>query len=82
VQKILYNKPSGSPSVISDHRLEFNHEFEWEKINILDTEPSWKKRIVSEMIHIKKQQSGINKQSDTEFFPRNYLPLLNISSKK
>jgi len=69
-------------SVISDHRLELNHDFEWEKINILDTEPSWKKRIVSEMIDIKKQQSGINKQSDTEFFLENYLPLLNISSQK
>jgi len=30
----------------------------------------------------KKQQSGINKQSDIEFFPENYLPLINISSPK
>jgi len=54
-------KSSGSPSVISDHQSELNHDFDWEKIYILDTELSWKKRIVSEIIHIKKQQSGINK---------------------
>jgi len=49
---------------------------------ILDGLPSWKKRIVSEMIHIKKQQSGINKQSNTDFLSENYLPLINISSPK
>ena len=34
------------------------------------------KRRISEMIHIKGQTSGINKQSDTEGLPDVYLPLL------
>jgi len=55
------NKLSGPPSVISDHRLEFNHDFKWNEVGILDKESSWNKRIISEMIHIKKQRCGINK---------------------
>ncbi|KYN43560.1 hypothetical protein ALC56_01821 [Trachymyrmex septentrionalis] len=27
-----------SPSVISDHRIKFNHNFDWEEVKILDTE--------------------------------------------
>jgi len=69
-------KSTGTRSV-SDHRLELNHDFNWEEVRILDKEPSWKKRIVSEMIHIKKQRCGINKHSDTEFLPENYLPIIN-----
>jgi len=41
--------------VISDRRLEFNHDFDGDEIRILDKEPSWKKRIVLEMIHIKNK---------------------------
>jgi len=55
------NKKSNSPSVISEHRLNFNHEFEWENIKIMDNEQSYQKRIISEMVHIKKQQNGLNK---------------------
>jgi len=59
------NKKSGSPSVVSNHRLECRHEFEWNNIKILDTESSYK-RLVSEMMYIKKQHNSFNKQSDTE----------------
>jgi len=38
------NKKNGSPSVISEHRLNFNHEFEWENIKIMDNEQSYKKK--------------------------------------
>jgi len=60
-------KSLGLPSVISDHRLEYNHQFKWNEVRILDEEPSWNKRILSEMIYFKKQHCGINKQSDTNF---------------
>ena len=45
-------------------------------IKILDTEQSLMKRRISEMIYIKSQTSGINKQSDTDGLPDVYLPLL------
>jgi len=59
------NKKSGTPSVISIRRLQEDHEIDWNDIHILDNEPSWYKRIISEMIHIKTQSCGLNKQSDT-----------------
>jgi len=37
-------------SVISEHMLENNHSFDWQNIKILDFEPNYYQRIVSEMI--------------------------------
>lgn len=53
-------KNSGNLSIISCHRLETSHEFDWENTKILDHEQSYNKRLISEMIHIKK-----NKISDS-----------------
>jgi len=69
------NKTSGI-SIISDHRLNNRHEFDWSEVSILDRESSWQKRSVSEMIHIKRQGHGINKQSDIDLLPDNYLPVI------
>jgi len=66
------NKKSGSPSVISEHRRNFNHEFEWDNVKIIDNELSYQKRIISEMVHIKKQQHGLNK------LPMSYIPILDL----
>ena len=68
-------KPTSEISVVS-HRLNEMHELDWDNIRILDTEQSLMKRRISEMIHIKRQTRGINKQSDTEGLPDVYLPLL------
>jgi len=72
------NRRSSSPSVISEHRLTYNHDFKWDKVEILDNERTYNKRIISEMIHIKKQTNSINKQIDTEQFPELYLPYIKI----
>ena len=71
------DKRAGQLSVISQHKIEFNHEFLWDDVKILDVERSYNKRLVSEMLHIKSQESSINKQTDTEFLPNNYPPILN-----
>lgn len=71
-------KRSGSPSVISQHRVEYGHDFEWDNIKILDREIGYNKRLISEMLHIKSQNNSLNKQEDTEFLPESYLPLLNL----
>jgi len=52
------NKKNGTVSVISNHRLEHKHEFNWEDIKILDTEPSYQKRIISEMVYIKNNRGA------------------------
>lgn len=69
-------KSSRTPSVITAHRLDYNHEFNWDKVEVLDREPVLHKRLTAEMIHIKRQEEGLNKQSDTESLSNNYLPLI------
>jgi len=64
-------------SVITEHILNFNHNFDWENIKILDSECNYNKRLVSEMLHIKEQKNGINSQKDTEFLDESYFCILN-----
>ena len=71
---------NSTPSVISSHKIETNHEFDWGEVKILDKEQSYYKRLTSEMIYIKKQNHGLNKQSDTESLSESYLPILNLLS--
>jgi len=52
-------------SVITDHRLQFKHEFDWDNVRVVDQEPNYHKRLISEMIFIKKQKHGLNAQTDT-----------------
>ena len=63
-------------SVISNHRIECEHDFEWDDVEICDIETSYSKRLTSEMIYIKKQAVPLNKQNDTEFLPPEYTSLL------
>jgi len=74
------NKKSGTFSVISNHRLGNNHEFNWSETRILDRESSYVKRLMSEMVFIKRQHNGLNKQSDTDLFLDAYLPIIDFLS--
>jgi len=59
--------PSGNFSVVTNHRLSFNHNFEWNKPDILHKEKKKrKKREIAEMFFIKKFNNNINLQKDTE----------------
>lgn len=66
--------------VVSDNRIYKDHNFVWEGVKTLDMEPSFKKRLIPEMVHIKRQKCGINKQQKTELLPDGYLPNLNLLS--
>jgi len=46
---------SAKPLVILQHMSEFSYTFDWNNIEILDTESNYYKRSVSEMLHIKEQ---------------------------
>jgi len=39
--------------------------FDWDDVEVLDEEKNYKK-LISEMIHIKKQQNALNSQNDTD----------------
>ena len=69
-------KSTDATSVVSRHQFDNKHKLDWENISILDIEQFLYKRRISEMIHIKSQRRGINKQSDIEGLPDVYLPLL------
>jgi len=68
------------PSVITEHRLKFSHDFDWENVEILDKEVYFNKRLISEMIYIKKQQKGLNLQKDTELLDPIYSDIIGVSS--
>jgi len=70
------NKNKGLLSVVSNHRLNDDHEMDWNQTEILDIESSYNKRIVSEMIFIKRQTNALNKQSDTDLLPDSYVPII------
>jgi len=56
-------KSSPQASVITDHRLEFNHEFDWDNAELLDEEINYNKRLISEIINKKtKTRSKFEKR--------------------
>ncbi|KYN20120.1 hypothetical protein ALC57_07527, partial [Trachymyrmex cornetzi] len=69
-------KIDGNLSVISEHRLSSNHEFDWEGVEIMDSERWMYKRRISEMLFIKLQKNGLNLQSDTDLLHNSYIPIL------
>ncbi|KYQ57975.1 hypothetical protein ALC60_03025, partial [Trachymyrmex zeteki] len=64
--KANIKKSKDSLTVLSQHQIDCGHKINWDDIQILDIEPFFQKRITSEMIFIKKQINGLNKQSDTK----------------
>lgn len=52
-------------NVISKHRIDNNHDFDWDTVKILDKEPNLQKRLISEMFHIHLNKNCINKMEDT-----------------
>jgi len=70
------NKKTGSPSIISDHHINLNHNFRWNEVKISDSESSYNKRLISEMIHIRRQKQGLNRQNDIESLSESYLPII------
>jgi len=62
-------------SIISRHKLDYDHIIDWKNVSILDLEQSYYYKRM-EIIHIKRQDNCLNKQSDTERFPEIYLPII------
>lgn len=70
------NNPSANLTVVTEHRLE-GHEFDWDNVSILDSEPHYTKRLISEMLHIKNQLNSINIKENIELLDSSYFPILN-----
>ncbi|EFN60538.1 hypothetical protein EAG_15774, partial [Camponotus floridanus] len=50
-----------------------NDDFDWANISVLDEEPCYKRRLISEMIHIASQDFSLNIQSDTINLDKSYV---------
>ena len=61
--------------VITDHRLQHDHKFDWDNVWILDRERHFK-RLTSKMLHIETQEMSLNLQMDTEFLDHVYTSAL------
>jgi len=63
--------------VITEHRQELSHDFDWDNIKILDEENNYNKRLLSEIIFIHKQNNDLNKKkNDAEFLDPTYTALI------
>jgi len=60
------NKKTDKHYVIMEHRINNNHEFNWDNPEILDKEKYYYRRLISEMINIKSQKNALDMPSDTE----------------
>ena len=63
-------------TVVSEHALTYDHNFNFDKTVILDHESNYHKRIVSEMLHIKYCKDSINRQEDTQKLSYIYGPIM------
>ncbi|EZA46952.1 hypothetical protein X777_00560, partial [Ooceraea biroi] len=63
-------------SVVSKHRIDNNHEFDWQNIKILHHECHRRKREIAEMFYIKRHVDSINLQKDTDNLPAIYDTIL------
>jgi len=70
------NRNTTAHSVITDHRISSSHEFDWENVEILDRKRYLTKRLISEMLHIKRQNS-LNLHTDTEYLDNGIVAILN-----
>lgn len=48
--------------------LNYNHNFDWDNVEILDFKPRYYKRLISEIIHIKSLKNSINTNDDNKTF--------------
>ena len=66
-------KVSDDDPVILKHYKNTGHNFKWDEFRILDHEPHFLKRNVSEMLHINIQEQPINKNEDSQGLFKPYL---------
>jgi len=71
------NKKTANHFVITEHRLEFEHKFDWDNPKIVNKGKQYYRRLISEMINIKSQKNAINLQADTKLLPQLYVEILN-----
>ena len=62
--------------MITEHRIEHDHNFNWDKVRIKDKENNLFEREISEMIYIKNNKRSLNSQKDIPKFNSTYSPII------
>ena len=73
-----HRKKNNPDAVVYQHITNFSHELDWNNVKIIDYESNYKKRLISEIIHIKCNKHNVNKKEDVKFLNSSYVPLLRI----
>jgi len=71
------NSKSSHKTVIAEHRLRYNHKFDWTNVEILDKETFYWERIISEMLNIQLQNNALNCQRYQIYLDNTYTSILN-----
>ena len=74
------SKKSSVVLSVSNHRTEFNYDYNWKEIKILDEKYKavFQDRLLLKMLYIKKQSYAVNKKSDIELISDDYLSIHNM----
>lgn len=67
-QKSYSNNRRNKPSVIDEHIMKLNREFDWDNAINIDNERYLSKRLVSEMCHIHLPKNDINFNQTQNFY--------------
>ena len=80
-ERIEDHKKANLNSVVGIHQNIPEHHFDYDNTQILDREPSYYKRLLSEMIHINSNKNTLNKIDDLKTLNNIYKVFLNRISE-
>ena len=63
-------------TALASHHFDTSHRFVFNETKILDSEPNWVKRNISEMVHIRLNDT-VNHRTDTQGLSKVYNNILN-----
>lgn len=65
-----------NPTALVEHKINTGHNFNFEKTTVIATESNYKKRLLQEMVSIKKENKTVNKRTDIDNLSSSYYNLI------
>jgi len=76
------NYAASGKTALAEHSFNQQHQFDFNSTQIIGRESNYKKRILLEMVNIKKYKESINKKQDTDDLSASYYNLINLLPKR
>ena len=64
--KVNIKKPVTQHTSLTNHKTNFSHQFDYDKVKVITTEKNYRQRLMKEMINILKNKNLVNKISDVK----------------